>query len=165
MYFITLPVNHISFIDMKPECCHCANYASTGKPIWGRQDPDGSHVGPMNFAIWEHLVMIMLASWQLFCYSVCNHKLWQLKHRGHLSINLLLKQCRDSRNEDNINGLVQERCNSSANTLQLRLSCTNPSIWSRYHLIFIMGILYLGRQPLYIDRVVITITDTTIPSQ
>ena len=22
-------------------------------PIWGRQDPDGPHVGPMNFAIWE----------------------------------------------------------------------------------------------------------------
>ena len=22
-------------------------------PIWGRQDPGGSHVGPMNFAIWE----------------------------------------------------------------------------------------------------------------
>ena len=21
-------------------------------PIWGRQDPGGSHVGPMNFAIW-----------------------------------------------------------------------------------------------------------------
>ena len=21
-------------------------------PIWGRQDPDGPHVGPMNFAIW-----------------------------------------------------------------------------------------------------------------
>ena len=21
-------------------------------PIWGRQDPDGSHVGPMNFVIW-----------------------------------------------------------------------------------------------------------------
>ena len=25
--------------------------ASMG-PIWGRQDPDGPHVGPMNFAIW-----------------------------------------------------------------------------------------------------------------
>ena len=25
-------------------------------PIWGRQDPDGSHVGPMNFAIWEYPV-------------------------------------------------------------------------------------------------------------
>ena len=23
-------------------------------PIWGRQDPGGAHVGPMNFAIWEH---------------------------------------------------------------------------------------------------------------
>ena len=22
-------------------------------PIWGRQDPGGTHVGPMNFAIWE----------------------------------------------------------------------------------------------------------------
>ena len=21
-------------------------------PTWGRQDPSGSHVGPMNFAIW-----------------------------------------------------------------------------------------------------------------
>ena len=21
-------------------------------PIWGRQDPDGPHVGPINFAIW-----------------------------------------------------------------------------------------------------------------
>ena len=21
-------------------------------PIWGRQDPDGPHFGPMNFAIW-----------------------------------------------------------------------------------------------------------------
>ena len=21
-------------------------------PIWGRQDPDGPHVDPMNFAIW-----------------------------------------------------------------------------------------------------------------
>ena len=21
-------------------------------PIWGRQDPGGSHVGPMNFAMW-----------------------------------------------------------------------------------------------------------------
>ena len=22
-------------------------------PTWGRQDPDGPHVGPMNFAIWD----------------------------------------------------------------------------------------------------------------
>ena len=30
-----------------------------------------------------------------------------------------------------INGLVQERHNSIANALELRLSCTNPSIWGR----------------------------------
>ena len=25
-------------------------------PIWGRQDPGGPHVGPMNFAIWVYMV-------------------------------------------------------------------------------------------------------------
>ena len=29
---------------------HAANMG----PIWGRQDPGGPHVGPMNFAIWDH---------------------------------------------------------------------------------------------------------------
>ena len=22
-------------------------------PIWGRQDPGGPHIGPMNFALWD----------------------------------------------------------------------------------------------------------------
>ena len=25
------------------------------RSIWGRQDPGGPHVGPMNFAIWDYL--------------------------------------------------------------------------------------------------------------
>ena len=25
-------------------------------PIWGRQDPGGPHVGPMNFVIWDVLM-------------------------------------------------------------------------------------------------------------
>ena len=29
-------------------------YGSNMGPIWGRQDPGGPHVGPMNFAIWVH---------------------------------------------------------------------------------------------------------------
>ena len=30
-------------------------------PIWGRQDPGGPHVGPMNFAIWVvHAVTLNL---------------------------------------------------------------------------------------------------------
>ena len=32
-------------------------------------------------------------------------------------------------NTKHIDRLVQERCNSSALALELRLSCTNPSIW------------------------------------
>ena len=29
-------------------------------PIWGRQDPGGPHVGPMNFAIWEYIGLFVL---------------------------------------------------------------------------------------------------------
>ena len=36
-------------------------------PIWGRQDPGGSHVGPMNFVIWvgswKSAGWNMMASW------------------------------------------------------------------------------------------------------
>ena len=34
-----------------------------------------------------------------------------------------------SRQGEDIDGLVQERCNSSALAMELCLSCTNPSIW------------------------------------
>ena len=27
-------------------------------PTWGRQDPGGPHVGPMNFAIWVHWLSV-----------------------------------------------------------------------------------------------------------
>ena len=31
---------------------HSKVHGANMRPIWGRQDPGGSHVGPMNFAIW-----------------------------------------------------------------------------------------------------------------
>ena len=40
-----------------------------------------------------------------------------------------------------IDGLVQERCISIANALELHLSCTNPSIWSYFLL------MYLSKSP------------------
>ena len=40
----TFKHSQISYPDSK---VHGANM----EPIWGRQDPDGPHVGPMNFAI------------------------------------------------------------------------------------------------------------------
>ena len=30
-------------------------YGANMGPIWGRQDPGGPHVGPMNFATWDHI--------------------------------------------------------------------------------------------------------------
>ena len=40
----------IKFIPNIPDSkVHGANMG----PIWGRQDPGGPHVGPMNFAIWD----------------------------------------------------------------------------------------------------------------
>ena len=39
-------------------------------PIWGRQDPDGHHVGPMNFAIWAAIVIYNLTYIGYKCYDV-----------------------------------------------------------------------------------------------
>ena len=42
---------------------HVANMG----PIWGRQDPGGPHVGPMNFAIWvpNACHIYILVSWNI----------------------------------------------------------------------------------------------------
>ena len=51
-------------------------------------------------------------------------KWWPLYLWLNVLINMLFSKC--------INGLVQERCKSIANALELRLSCTNPSILNMY---------------------------------
>ena len=49
---------------------------------------------------------------------------------------------------DHIDGLVQERRNSTANALELRLSCTNPSMYRVIMLLtFIKTSFREGRQP------------------
>ena len=37
-------------------------HGSNMGPIWGRKDPGGPHVGPMNFAIWEQITVICVTS-------------------------------------------------------------------------------------------------------
>ena len=44
-------INGAAYISSPASKVHGAN---TG-PIWGRQDPGGPHVDPMNFAIWVSL--------------------------------------------------------------------------------------------------------------
>ena len=43
-------------------------------PTWGRQDPDGPHVGPMNLAIWERL---------------CRHILCNILHQALIEVKLV----------------------------------------------------------------------------
>ena len=80
-------------------------------PTWGRQDPGGHHVGPMNFAIRG---IIPLGS-QCSMYEV--------------SAMMRMDYYRLLIYHSHIDGLVQERCNSNALAMELLLSCTNPSIY------------------------------------
>ena len=34
-------------------------YGAKMGPTWGRQDPGGPHVGPMNLAIWVYIIEIL----------------------------------------------------------------------------------------------------------
>ena len=43
-------------------------------PIWGRQDPGGPHVGPMNFAIWDINVFYVSQDNTAIMSSVSNHR-------------------------------------------------------------------------------------------
>ena len=51
---------------------HGANMGS----IWGRQDPGGPHVGPMNLAIWGQ------TQWSLTHYVVLWVMEWEVSHKG-----------------------------------------------------------------------------------
>ena len=45
---------------------HSKVYEANMGPIWGRQDPGGPQVGPMNFAIWVVRKMAAILSWPPF---------------------------------------------------------------------------------------------------
>ena len=44
-------------------------------PIWGRQDPDGPHVGPMNFAIWEGALDVLVSQVVRYFQDICYGRL------------------------------------------------------------------------------------------
>ena len=58
-------------IDYSPDSkIHGANM----RPIWVRQDPGGPHVGPMNFAIWEVLSMILFRFFSYLCLLINDYQ-------------------------------------------------------------------------------------------
>ena len=84
----------------------------------------------------------------------------QSKHKKHVDISLAMLYNRvipsiQIHNNNNIDGLVQERRNSMVNALGLRLSCTNSSVCSYAHLhlclrviVGVLECLLFGAKPL-----------------
>ena len=44
-------------------------------PIWGRQDPGGPHVGPVNFAIWDYLNQSVISQ---TIHPISQHHWWAM---------------------------------------------------------------------------------------
>ena len=58
---ITCSLNGIFAWEKLPDSkVHGANMG----PIWGRQDPGGPHVGPMNFVIWATISEALVSAWK-----------------------------------------------------------------------------------------------------
>ena len=53
-------------------------------PTWGRQDPGGPHVGPMNLAIWVYIYLLFLSFVKTERANVFKNWSWQ-KTMAHLS--------------------------------------------------------------------------------
>ena len=94
-------------------------------PTWGWQDPGSPQVGLVNLDIWVVMIMMFIQIW-------CGRKT-QLNNEYYTIAwgKMLWWQSSNitwSQKWHNIDGLVQERHNSTANALGLHLSCTNSSI-------------------------------------
>ena len=67
---------------MSPDCkIHGTNVG----PTWGRQDPDGPHVGPMNFVLWGQYAAELDNS-LVFRRCSCNLKLITFKLISRMDI-------------------------------------------------------------------------------
>ena len=51
-------------------------YGANMGPIWGRQDPGGPHVGPMNLAIWGRIWKIVSHKSTIFYIITAQKTLW-----------------------------------------------------------------------------------------
>ena len=56
-----MPISTVKDIIISPPNENIPNSKVHGAnmgPIWGQQDPGGPHVGPMNFAIWDNIMLV-----------------------------------------------------------------------------------------------------------
>ena len=80
---INNPCLSVNITVFEKKGARCSPYKDTDRkvdgvsmgPTWGRQDPCGSHVGPMNLAIWEYK-----KTYSAYHYFMTYLKQWQMSH-------------------------------------------------------------------------------------
>ena len=97
----------------------------------------------LNQSLPSHLHFSVEKNKQISCYKLLNSQNRQaIYHQNHIQINEktwfwtnviffygVISVIRDWLSMPYIDGLLQERCNSSALTMELDPPCTNPSMW------------------------------------
>ena len=58
-------------------------------PTWGRQDPDGPHVGPMNFTIWDSIIWVVIAHPCLICLTALEGWVWINNHISEFHVDVI----------------------------------------------------------------------------
>ena len=107
-------------------------------PSWGRQDPDGPHVGPINLAIWVPLLVHQPSSRskQCVCVFVCVHLYLRACVRDHVAVQSVRKYAKQM-------GLlpgVLTPCSSDHS------NCRNPTL--QWYSKFIMSVSWSSKSEL-----------------
>ena len=103
-------------------------------PIWGRQDPGGPHVGPMNLALWEAMDRFLLS----------HNRALQWCHNGHDSVsnhqphdcllNRLFRRRLKKTSKLRVTGLCAGNSPGTGEfPAQMASYAENVSIWWRHH--------------------------------
>ena len=95
-------ISIVNFLEIPQHYPDSKVHRANMGPIWGRQDPGGPHVGPMNFAIWVWLRVLGHVSTLLMHFRCC------------LSLALCI--------------LVQD-CSNSFTDAHMRRKCYSPWLW------------------------------------
>ena len=60
LLYIVEKINHMVWEQILLIITDSKVHGANMGPIWGRQDPGGPHVGPMNFAIWDLIYWVIV---------------------------------------------------------------------------------------------------------
>ena len=140
-YDITKLGQHWFRQTFAPKWCQVVTLTNTDFLLIGHSEINFNEmwIKMLNFSFNKINFRMLSAYWQPFCWGlnvlICCLYIYTGTSRvflAFLGIHRFLCHTTSRNHCSCIDGLVQERCNSSALAMELRLSCTNPSIivWS-----------------------------------